>query len=58
MDELLTWLLGNNEPGAIIVYILIGMAVAFVISHWSKVTAILDSFYNYRKKKEELLETI
>lgn len=52
MDELLTWLLGNNEPGAIVVYILIGMAVAFVISHWSKVTAILDSFYNYRKKKK------
>lgn len=58
MDELLTWLLGNNEPGTIVVYILIGMAVAFVISHWSKVTAILDSFYNYRKRKEELLETI
>lgn len=58
MNELLNQLLGANEPGAIVVYILIGMAVAFIVSHWDKVTAILDSFYNYRKNKEELLETI
>ncbi len=34
MDELLNQLLGANEPGAIIVYILIGMVITFVISHW------------------------
>lgn len=58
MDELLNQLLGANEPGAIIVYILIGMVITFVISHWGKVIAILDYFYNYRKNREELLETI
>lgn len=41
MDELLNQLLGANEPGAIVVYILIGMAITFVISHWGKVIAIL-----------------
>ena len=58
MYELLNQLLGANEPGAIVVYILIGMAITFVISHWGKVIAILDYFYNYRKNREELLETI
>lgn len=58
MNELLSWLLESNKPEVIILYILIGMIVAFIIFHWSKVTAILDSFYNYRKRKEELLEII